>query len=537
MEENTYKNLRPVEIIEALCQGSANGFAQSVLKTQEERLGLQLPAVLRDFLLRAGRERVCGKEKEIFSPELFQVKDGYLVLREMVDERKTGVLVEDLNKDNPPVYVQDVWGNWDLFADHMEDCLLAELDRRIRKTKTANHSLGYLGSYYYCAYLLCKEWTLCMDASEVSDTFRDEKETVPSYGEDEEEDWEDEDLEDGDEESDWDDEDRNDENRNNEDRDDEDRNDEDWNDEYDQDLCGKHWDCPQALKRTLLEKRVTLPHRSYAIAVCLEEETGILYSAHFQRDEQRFASLLQINAGLLDSEQHIAARLLRQLEKEVHAPVLAHCLTKKALLPENVRGLAEEELRSHIAETIEDFLALFENNRSWKLGVCVSDKFIECSGIEQRTKSEPLSILWYGHHLNADPPLWIPSFVRKTKEKETAPEGLEPFLKEFIYRVHDYNLLNRYSFLARKIVTKEGFSLRTQNYTEEERFALLSFYREMADGVTERIMDCLERKVFSIRIKGKDFCSFCGNPMAHLEGWIYQYERESLRFLDEGRWR
>ncbi|MDE6364685.1 MAG: hypothetical protein K2L86_10595, partial [Lachnospiraceae bacterium] len=157
-------------------------------------------------------------------------------------------------------------------------------------------------------------------------------------------------------------------------------------------------------------------------------------------------------------------------------------------------------------------------------------------GIDRRTKSEPLPDLWYGHHLKAAPPLWSPSFVRKTKEKETAPEGVEPFVKEFIYRVHDYNLLNRYSFLARKIVTKEGFSLRTQNYTEEERFALLSFYREMADGVTERIMDCLERKVFSIRIKGKDFCSLCENPMAHLEGWIYQYERDSLRFLDEGRW-
>ena len=126
--------------------------------------------------------------------------------------------------------------------------------------------------------------------------------------------------------------------------------------------------------------------------------------------------------------------------------------------------------------------------------------------------------------------------MRKIKEKETAPEGVEPFIKEFIYRVHDYNLLNRYSFLARKIVTKEGFSVRTQNYTAEERLALLLFYREMADGVTERIMDCLERKVFSIRIKGKDFCSLCDNPMAHLEGWVYQYERPSFRFLDEGRW-
>ncbi len=53
---------------------------------------------------------------------------------------------------------------------------------------------------------------------------------------------------------------------------------------------------------------------------------------------------------------------------------------------------------------------------------------------------------------------------------------------------------------------------------EDMRFALLSFYREIADGVMERIFDCLEKEVFTIRIKKKDFCSFCKDPMAHLEG-------------------
>ena len=60
MEGNTYKILQSVEIIETLCQGAANGFGDSVLKAQEEKLGLRLPAVLRSFLLRAGRERICG---------------------------------------------------------------------------------------------------------------------------------------------------------------------------------------------------------------------------------------------------------------------------------------------------------------------------------------------------------------------------------------------------------------------------------------------------------------------------------------------
>lgn len=495
MEGTTYKILQSVEIIETLCQGAANGFGESVLKAQEEKLGLRLPAVLRSFLLRAGRERICGREKEFFTPEQFRVEDGYLLLGKTGSRSQTGILLEDLTKDNPLVSVRDVQGNWNLSAASMEDFLLCELDRRIRKTKTANQSLGALGPYYYCEFLLCREWTPYMDASEVSDSFDVQtcaEEVCRRNGA--------------------------------------------WEDEDEQDFCGKHWDCPQELKDTLLEKSVTLPDRPYSIAICLEEETGIFYSAHVLQDKQKFESLLQINTGFSDAEQHRAQRLLSQLEEEVHAPVLAHCLAKLPLLPQNVRELAEEELRSHIAETIGDFLELFENNRSWKLGVCVSDKFIACSGIDQRTQSQPLPDLWFGHHLKAAPPLWAPSFVRKIKEKETAPEGAEPFIKEFIYRVHDYNLLNRYSFLARKIVTKEGFSVRTQNYTEEERLALLLFYREMADGVTERIMDCLERKVFSIQIKGKDFCSLCENPMAHLEGWVYQYERTSLRFLDEDRW-
>lgn len=512
MEGNTYKILQSVEIIETLCQGAANGFGDSVLKAQEEKLGLRLPAVLRSFLLRAGRERICGREKEFFMPEQFQVEGGYLLLGKS-GGRSQGILLEDLTKDNPPVYVRDVQGNWDLSAASMEDFLLYELDRRIRKTKTANQSLGSLGPYYYCEFLLCREWTPYMDASEVADRFYLYAQTCAEEVCRRNGAWEDEE----------------------DDEDDEDWENEGWEDD-EQDFCGKHWDCPQELKDTLLEKSVTLPDRPYAIAICLEEETGIFYSAHVLRDKRKFESLLQINTGFSDAEQHCAQRLLSQLEQEVHAPVLAYCLAKLPLLPQNVRKLAEEELRSHIAETIGNFLELFENNRSWKLGVCASDKFIACSGIDQRTQSQPLPDLWFGHHLKAAPPLWTPSFVRKIKEKETAPEGVEPFIKEFIYRVHDYNLLNRYSFLARKIVTKEGFSVRTQNYTAEERLALLLFYWEMADGVTERIMDCLERKVFSIRIKGKDFCSLCDNPMAHLEGWVYQYERPSLRFLDEGRW-
>ncbi len=623
MEGNTYKNLKAVEIVEYLCQGSANGFSEGAIEALEKKLGLLLPGVLRDFLLRAGRERICVGEEEMFSLDYFRVQEGYLVIGKMDGRNARGVLWKDItikekhsmeeehsmeekhsieeehsmeekysmeeehsveeetsmeeehsmegwpSMDNPPVYLQDAEGKWDIYAESMEDCLLAEVDRRIRRTKISAElepHMEHLERYFYCKYLLCREWTRRMKPSEVfvpqeawEDIFPEKGRAVGPWGgeerdaeadwedeeEDSEEDWEDEEDDGG---EDWDDE----EDDGEEDWDKEDWNEEDdWDEEQDRDgvmgqyFCGKYWVCPRELKNMLLEKKVTLPDCPYSIAVCLEMETGILFSACFPREERRFVSLLQVSGpravclqnSLAGPEAYYAERLLDHLAEEVHAPVMAHCLAEKNLLPENVRGLAEEELHRWIADTIGSFLKLFESNRSWKLGVRVSDKFIDCSGRMKQREAESLLDLWYGHHLKADAPVWTPSFVRKTKEKEAAPEGLEPLIKELIYRVHDYNLLNRYAFLAGKIVTKEGFSVRIQNYTKEERFALLSFYREMMDGVTERIFDCLERKVFSVRIKGKDFISLCGNPMTHLEGWINQYEREELSFLEEGCWR
>lgn len=62
-----------------------------------------------------------------------------------------------------------------------------------------------------------------------------------------------------------------------------------------------------------------------------------------------------------------------------------------------------------------------------KLESCASGTFTACSDIDKRGKSESLQTLWYGHHLKAEPPLRTPSFQRKTKEKETAPQGLKAF--------------------------------------------------------------------------------------------------------------
>ena len=85
MEGNSYRGLRAVEIVEYLCQDLANGYTEDDLGAVENKLGLRLPIVLRDFLLRAGRERVCAGEREICSLEdmRFALLSFY---REIADE-------------------------------------------------------------------------------------------------------------------------------------------------------------------------------------------------------------------------------------------------------------------------------------------------------------------------------------------------------------------------------------------------------------------------------------------------------------------
>ncbi len=549
---NRYRYLTPVEIIEYLCQGSANGFRKVFLDRLEKRLGLFLPAVLRDFLLRAGRERVCIGEKEFFTPDSFRKKEGYLVIGKIDGAGLTGILLGDMGKDNSPVYIRNIWGRWDVLAESIEEYLLVELDRRIRRTKIAryrNHNdyEEHLSRYFYSEYLLCRELSSSIERSEVF--FPAEKWDDIFPGEEDQEDngyreeggkdpedrggwgegWEDEeDLEDD---GDWEDEEAP-------------EDDGDWEDEEDPEDDDECEDCtepviiPQELKDFLFEHKVSYTAASYCIAICQEEETGVLYSACFPKDDQRFVSLLQVNEPCASDEARCVERLLNKLAEQIHDPVMARCYMNIFTLPERVRRLADEELHTWLANTIGNFLDIFEKNRSWKLGIRESGRFVKCSGLKERYEPEALPTLWYGHHLKEDPRFWTPAYRRGVKEeREAAPKELEPFLKELIYRGHDYNLLNRYAFLARKITTNEGYSKRTENYTEEERFALLSFYRQIADGVMERIFDCLERQVFSVQVGGKDFVKLCSNPLAHLEGWMNQYERKDLAFLEEGIWK
>ncbi len=512
MDISTCKEVTPIEIMDYLCNYSANGYQKDEVIQLEGQLGFVLPIVLRQFLLKAGKECICVGEKKIFSLSDFKKQEEYLIIK-VAKQGKLGILLNNISEGNPTLYIQNKQGEWNMFAENIESYLMIELDRRIRKAGESDDTENPMRRYWYtdCP---CKELTTYMQPSEIY-IFQEEPNLEEEEGPleevledldsdwDEDEDWDEEDLD-----SEW----------------DKGDTDWDWNEEDKEFLVGD-------LKNFLFARKVSLLQAPYSISICWDEETSSLYSAHFPRDGQGFISLLQIK---VDRTVYYIEQFLFVLAEGVHNPVIAHCLTKEAALPETVRRLADEELHTWLAETIGDFLELFEKNNSWKIGIYVSGKFIECS--KSKDIEEPLSICWFSRHLKAEPSAWEPSFTRAVRKKQEAPKNLEPFLKELIYRVHDYNLLNRYAFLAKKVVTDGRFSNLTKNYTEEERYALLSFYRKIADNIMECIFYCLEKKIFAIRINGKDFLELCNDPLVHLEGWIYQYERESLAFLDKGSW-
>ena len=529
MDISTCKEVTPIEIMDYLCNNSANGYQKDEVIQLEGQLGFVLPTVLRQFLLKAGKECICVGEKKIFSLSDFKKQEEYLIIKKIAKQGKLGILLNNISEDNPTLYIQNKQGGWNIFAENIESYLIIELDRRIRKAGESGDNSMRRYWYTNCP---CQELTTYMQPSEIyifqeEPNLEEEEGPLEELGEeefledldsdwDEDEDWDEEDLD-----SEW----------------DEDWDEEDLGSEWDKEDTDGDWDEEDKeflvgdLKNFLFARKVSLLQAPYSISICWDEETSSLYSAHFPREGQGFISLLQIK---VDRAVHYIEQFLCVLAEGVHNPVIAHCLIKEAALPETVRRLADEELHTWLAGTISDFLELFEKNNSWEIGIYVSGKFIECS--KSKDMEEPLSIYWFGRHLKAEPSAWEPSFIRAVREKQEAPKNLEPFLKELIYRVHDYNLLNRYAFLAKKIVTDGRFSNLTKDYTKEERYAMLSFYREIADNIMECIFHCLEKKMFAIRLNGKDFLELCSDPFVHLEGWIYQYERESLAFLDKGSW-
>lgn len=491
-----YKTITPLEIINLLCNHMTNGYRESSLAQLEHKFNLTLPYSLRQFLLGAGKECICAGMKAIFSLDFFQKQGDYFIIGEAAGQGLLGILMDTMSEKNPPLYIKTRKNTWDFFVETIDMWLITELDRRIRKAKQAEYMDYPMKRYFCCTNLLCQELVHYMEPSRYSISPENNK----LFSEDEYK-------------------------------------------EYNWEIQGDLVEHKKELKDFLLVERIALPDAWYSVAICMEEKTKILYSARFSPKEQHFISFMQINypktAFTEDPNLSIASsyveKLLYGLAENVHNPVLSYGLTKKMLLPKQVRSLADQELHTWLASIIGDFLKLFEKNKSWKLGIYISDNFVECYHLGKQVMGESLEDLWISHHLIAEPPLWTPTYT-KAENGEEAPKNLTPFLKELIYKVHNYNLLNRYAFLARKIVTPDGFSSLTAHYTEEERFAFLSFYRELADGVIETIFDCLEKKIFSIYIDDRDFIELCENPTAHMGGWMRQYSRESLDFLDAGHW-
>lgn len=505
--KQTYKELTPVEIMEYLCFDSANGFREEAVAQQEADLGISFPGVLRNYLLRAGMECISAR-KPVFLLSSFRNQEGYLVLGS--EERGLiGILTEDSVKEDPAVYVQVSPGNWRLLAESLTAYLMMELDQRLREARKFDYVEYHTERperYYCCTHLESWELTGYMDSSAVYHAGG--RQEYPPRGEEwgEEKEWEDFILV--------------------------------GSVEYEYHNDGMI--CPQELRETLGRNSIPVSEQMYKLGICFDGETDTLYSAHLMPDG-RFESLLQVNSGLTvrlcravsAQKLHCAEELLTILAKEVHDPVMAYCRTRLDTLPEKVSSLAEAELHIWTADVIGDFLKLFDKKDPWKLGVLDSNIFVECSRL---SRQESLTDLWSVRHLKADPQPWNPSLTRASGGGEPAPAQLEPLVKELIYRVHDYNLLNRYSFLARKMVTNGNFSKLTEDYTEEERFALLFFYREILDGVMERLFACLEKRLFIIQVGGQEFLKLCPEPVDKLGGWLRWYGRKNLDFLDDGKW-
>ncbi len=78
MDISTCKEVTPIEIMDYLCNYSANGYQKDEVIQLEGQLGFVLPIVLRQFLLKAGKECICVGEKKIFSLSDFKKQEEYL---------------------------------------------------------------------------------------------------------------------------------------------------------------------------------------------------------------------------------------------------------------------------------------------------------------------------------------------------------------------------------------------------------------------------------------------------------------------------
>ena len=153
MDISTYRRITPLEIMDYLCNDSANGYYEDEVIQLEEKLKFVLPTILRQFLLKAGKECICVGEKKIFSLSDFRRQDEYLVIKKIAKQGKIGILLNDISEENPQLYIQNRQGEWNIFAESIETYLVVELDRRIRKVKMTD-DIDYPMRRYLCVDIL-----------------------------------------------------------------------------------------------------------------------------------------------------------------------------------------------------------------------------------------------------------------------------------------------------------------------------------------------------------------------------------------------
>lgn len=491
----------PVDLVGFLCLASANGLE---VEPAERRLGVTFPTVLREYLSRRGVERISPAEEPLLDMSAFRVEDGHLILGGG-EGYAVGVALSELDREDPPVALRE-GEEWVPMAGKLSHFLLAGIDQRLRACHVPRRILPFAARDCYTACPNLEPRELLDELERPDPEWQDEME------EEEEE----------------------------------------WsgfgslilqNVTYPYDEKGKLV-LPEGLEAFLRAHLLEIEDAPRALAVDLATMT--LYSARFGEDGG-FESLLQVRpqhsaqirpqptAEPFELVCRSVDETLDTLAREVHDPALAYTLSLLPGLPEGVRPLAQQEGRRYAYRSIQLFLELFEGKKvPFQLGRRLDEDFVAASGL--RNEGE-LSVLWSVRPLNANPFPWSPALAFDGAEPQAAPAALEGFLKEALYKPYSYILLNRYTFLARKMVTPGEFSRATADWTEEERFALLSFLRKALRAVLERLFTCIQEGKLTVWVGGGDLLERCPAPLEQLPGWLAYYRRPSLDFLDTGFWK
>ncbi len=481
----------PVDLVGFLCLSSANG-----VQPMEG-----LPGLLAQFLSKRGIERIAPAGGLLLDQGDFRREGDRLIIGG--GEGFDLALPLDPLQEDPPVEVREVEGEWQPLAGQLSHFLLAGIDQRIRACHVPRgiQPFAKRDQYTSCPNLEPRELLPELKGPSPEWVAEIEAEGGTWSG------WGTLTLQ---------------------------------NETYFYDKRGK-LQLPEGLEDFLRENLLDIQDSPRALAVDLHTMT--LYSAWFGEDGG-FESLVQVRPQLSARIPYRATEdfpLICQsvdetmdlLAHKVHDRALAYGLSLVPALPERVRPLGVKELRYYSYRAIQLFLERFVEKGPFQLGRKIEGRFLPASGL--RNEGE-LSVLWSIHPQNASPFPWKPTLPRAEKE-EPAPAALEPFLKETIYRTRDYILLNRYTFLARKMVTQAEFCRLTEDYTDQERLALLTLERELLDAVLECIFTCVQEGELTITVNGKDLLTLCPDPLTHLPAWTRHYRRTSLDFLEEGKWK